>query len=237
MSSPLPIPRSIPVLLSFAAGYVDSCTFLALFGLFVAQVTGSFVMIGTDFMAHEPGSLIKMLGIPVFFCAGVLTAILAQVLQRRGRSPLMWTLTLECALLAGFLALGLIAPLPPGPDAPLAVLMSMLGLSAMGVQSALVRLLMPAMPSTNVMTTNTTMLAIDSGELLLAWQGRRKGDDASATQFIAARRRLAGLVPIPLGFLAGTITGAIATEIFGLRCLAAIIALLLGLIAWAAKRG
>ena len=32
-----PIPRVVPALLSFTAGYVDACTFLALFGLYVAQ--------------------------------------------------------------------------------------------------------------------------------------------------------------------------------------------------------
>ena len=37
------MPRWVPALLNFVAGYVDSYTFLALFGLFVAQVTGSFV--------------------------------------------------------------------------------------------------------------------------------------------------------------------------------------------------
>jgi hypothetical protein len=37
---PRPVPRAVPPLLSFAAGFVDSCTALALFGLFVAQVTG-----------------------------------------------------------------------------------------------------------------------------------------------------------------------------------------------------
>ena len=34
-----PLPRSMPMLLSFVAGYVDSYTFLALFGLYVSQVT------------------------------------------------------------------------------------------------------------------------------------------------------------------------------------------------------
>jgi Protein of unknown function (DUF1275) len=35
------VSRIIPPLLCFVAGYLDSCTFLALFGLFVSQVTGS----------------------------------------------------------------------------------------------------------------------------------------------------------------------------------------------------
>ena len=34
-------PAIVPPLLSFAAGFIDSFTVLALFGLFVAQVTGS----------------------------------------------------------------------------------------------------------------------------------------------------------------------------------------------------
>jgi Protein of unknown function (DUF1275) len=40
-----PISLPISVLLSFVAGYVDSYTYLV-FGLFVAQVTGSFVIAG-----------------------------------------------------------------------------------------------------------------------------------------------------------------------------------------------
>jgi uncharacterized membrane protein YoaK (UPF0700 family) len=36
----------MPVLLSFVAGYLDSYTYLSLFGLFAAQVTGSFVIAG-----------------------------------------------------------------------------------------------------------------------------------------------------------------------------------------------
>jgi uncharacterized membrane protein YoaK (UPF0700 family) len=44
VSGPPPLPRAVPPLLSLVAGYVDSITFLALFGFFAAQVTGSFVV-------------------------------------------------------------------------------------------------------------------------------------------------------------------------------------------------
>ena len=43
-SRPRPVPPALPPLLSFAAGFIDSFTVLALFGMFVAQVTGSFVL-------------------------------------------------------------------------------------------------------------------------------------------------------------------------------------------------
>ena len=65
------VPRPIPVLLSFVAGYVDSCTYLGLFGVFVAQVTGSFVLAGALFVKSEPGALAKLLAIPFFFFAGM----------------------------------------------------------------------------------------------------------------------------------------------------------------------
>ena len=36
-------PAIVPPLLTFTAGFIDSFTVLALFGLFVAQVTGSYL--------------------------------------------------------------------------------------------------------------------------------------------------------------------------------------------------
>src|SRR4051812_35697909 len=196
-----PVPRTVPALLSFAAGYVDACTFLALFGLYVAQVTGSFVVVGAELATHDEGFLIKVLAIPVFFAAGVFTTVIAELLRRHGRAAFAWTLALECALLAAFLALGICVPFAHEPNAPLTLLAALLGLSAMGVQSAAVRLLLPGAASTNVMTTNTTLFAIETAELLLGWRGRRRGDPAAATQFAGARERLSTLVPLGVGFL------------------------------------
>jgi uncharacterized membrane protein YoaK (UPF0700 family) len=236
MAAPAPVPPIVPPLLSFTAGYVDACTFLALFGLFVAQVTGSFVIAGAELVHHDEGFLIKVLAIPVFFGAGVFATIVTHMLHRRGRRVLASMLTLECALLAGFLALGLAIPFQQNPNAPLTLLGAMLGLSAMGVQSAFVRLLIPSSPSTNVMTTNTTLFAIDTGELLLSWHGRRRGDAQAAAQFTAARERLGKLVPLGLGFISGTALGAVGYVWLGLWCLVAILALMIGLIVWAIRR-
>ena len=198
-------------------------------------MTGSFVVMGAEFVAHDEGFLIKVLAIPVFFGAGVFTTILAEVLRRRGLPALALLLALECVLLAGFLALGLAIPFEHRPNAPLTLLGALLGLSAMGVQSALVRLLMPGVASTNVMTTNTTLFAIDTGELLLGWHGRRKGDAQAAAQFSAARSRLAVLIPLGLGFIVGTTVGALGYLWLGLWCLLLVLAEMIGLIVWAAR--
>jgi uncharacterized membrane protein YoaK (UPF0700 family) len=66
-----PLPKIMPILLCFVAGYVDSYTYLALFGLFAAQVTGSFVIAGAELVTHDYG------------IAGKLLAIVAFVLPRR----------------------------------------------------------------------------------------------------------------------------------------------------------
>jgi len=79
-------PAIVPPLLSFTAGFIDSFTVLALFGLFVAQVTGSFVLAAAAIVANEQGALTKLLAIPVFLLAAVTTTILAVMLERRGRA-------------------------------------------------------------------------------------------------------------------------------------------------------
>ena len=90
----------------------------------------------------------------------------------------------------------------------------------MGAHSALVRLLMRSVASTNVMTTNTTVLAINAAETLLGWIERRKsGRSASPdADYARARRELAALIPLGLGCLGGTAFGAIAYVMVGLPC-------------------
>ncbi|TMJ42387.1 MAG: DUF1275 domain-containing protein, partial [Alphaproteobacteria bacterium] len=156
------VPAIVPPLLSFTAGFIDSFTVLALFGLFVAQVTGSFVLMAVAFVKDEQGALIKLLAVPVFLLAGAATTVFAVVLERRGRAALPWIVGLECAVLTGFLLTILVgAPLSEAGALSVAAA-SLLGLFAMGMQSAAVRLLMKDVASTNVMTTNTTNLAVDA---------------------------------------------------------------------------
>jgi len=76
--------RTVPVVLGFAAGYVDGCTFVTLFGLFVAQVTGSFVIAGAILVVREYGALIKVLAIPVFLLGGAVATALVSVARHVG---------------------------------------------------------------------------------------------------------------------------------------------------------
>src|SRR5260370_34596183 len=101
---PRSVPPVMPPLLSFVAGYVDSCTFLALFGLFIAQVTGSFVLLSAQLVTHDRGGAVNVAALPVFFLAGVATTVMVRSAERRRRDPLPALLALEGGLLAGLLA-------------------------------------------------------------------------------------------------------------------------------------
>ena len=226
--------RAFPPLLSFVAGYVDGCTYLALFGLFVAQVTGSFVLAGAQLVTHDPDVVIKVVGIPVYFLAGFVTTVMIKSAERRGRYALPAALRLEAALLMCLMLSGNVGNPTLGPNTPAVLFASLSGLCAMGVQSALVRLLVEGSPSTNVMTTNTTQLAIDAATLVLAWSPDRNApaDARAAADHPDIKRRLNELWPIMLCFFLGTLAGAVAYIRLGLWCMALAIAIIGVLMVW-----
>jgi uncharacterized membrane protein YoaK (UPF0700 family) len=224
--------------LSFVAGYVDSCTYLGLFGVYVAQVTGSFVLAGTQLVKSEPGALAKLLAIPFFFFAGMAVTVLVHSMRERPRAALAWSLVVECILLIGFLA-SCLAGMPfLSPDAPDAIVALLFGMTAMGAQSAMVRLLMRGVASTNVMTTNTTMLAINAAEILVGCIERRKAGPLGRlnADYAQARGELAALLPLGLGFLGGTAFGAIAYVTVGLLCVLLAVLPVAILAAWYMRR-
>jgi len=218
----------MPVLLAFIAGTVDACTFIALFGLFVAQVTGSFVLVGVSAISGHSAAIGRLFAIPVFFLAGVAAVFLAEAARRPARA-LAVTLAAEGVLVACFVATGMAGEPFHSANTPLAIAASLFGVAAMGVQSALVRLLLHAASSTNVMTTNTTQAAIDVAHWLLAVMRNEDRTEAA--------RRIAALAPVLAGFFAGTAAGAVGFQVAGFRCLLVSIAAIAGMIVWAVRAG
>ena len=238
-TGPAPLPRVVPPLLSLVAGYVDSITFLALFGFFAAQVTGSFVVAAAELVVDDRGVLAKMLAIPAFMVGAVLAALI--IIARRGTktSSLPLVFALETLLLAGFVGLMLYSWPINDPDAVRGAAAGLLSAAAMGVQSTLVRLLLRGVPQTNVMTGNSTQLAIDATELLYATfrPARVAADPALAAQVAEARKRFATVFLVLVGFLVGAMGGALAFAFAGPWSACAAIVVVAALIAWSAIRG
>ena len=144
----------------------------------------------------------------------------------------MTTLALEAALLAGLVLVGVSAESMTATS-----IAGLFDLSAMGVQSALGRLLLAQYGSTNVMTTNTTQLAIDLTETLFAPLRNQRDPlgQAAAGSWALARGRLARLAPIIFGFVAGTAAGGFAYMSVGLDCVVLAIGIIAALAIWAAR--
>jgi uncharacterized membrane protein YoaK (UPF0700 family) len=214
----LPLPRWVPALLSFVAGYVDSYTFLALFGLFVANVTGSFITAGAELVTHDIGIAGKLIAILAFLFAAALTAGLIVFVREQGRAALPWMLAFETALLAVFAATALLGPPIKGAGDWHGIVAGLFGAMAMGAQSVIVRLLMRGIPQTNVMTGNMTALGIETAALVFAWQRRARDphDQDNESEFDAVRARLFTVLAIAIGFLLGAASGAATYATAGL---------------------
>jgi uncharacterized membrane protein YoaK (UPF0700 family) len=224
------------MLLSFVAGYVDSYTYLALFGLFAAQVTGSFVIAGAEFITHDYGIAGKLLAIVAFVLAAAITAALIGLARNTGRTALPLMLALEAALLAIFTAMLLFGPTIQNARDWHGIVAGLVAASAMGAQSVLVRLLMKGIPQTNVMTGNMTQLGIAMTELIVArrrFAHSRHGAEA-IREFNQVREQLLTVLSVAVGFLVGAAAVAFATT--NVRGALLAVAIVAALALWALYR-
>jgi uncharacterized membrane protein YoaK (UPF0700 family) len=233
-----PLPRAVPALLAFVAGYVDLYTFLALFGLFVAQVTGSFVTAGAELVTHDVGIAGKLVAIAAFVIAAALTAAAISLMRTALRAPLPWMLALETALLAVFTALILLEPPIRSAADWHGIVAGVFAAMAMGTQSVIVRQLMRGIPQTNVMTGNMTQIGIDTTELFFSWRryARDRHDDIAKAELVAARGRLAMVLSIAIGFVLGAVAGAISYAHSGLAGAPLAVIIVGALTVWALLR-
>lgn len=171
---------SLPTLLSFNGGYVDTAGFLALQGLFTAHVTGNFVTFGASMALGTSGAVAKLLALPTFCVVVILARLLAHVLSRRSLPVLRTLLGLKFLLLALASVLAIrLGPFVNGNSRE-AVLTGMVLVSAMAIQNAVHRVHLASSPPSTLMTGTTTQIMLDLADLMLgvpvearaAWRSR-----------------------------------------------------------------
>lgn len=219
--------KLLPFVLSVIAGCADIIAFLGLDGLFTAHITGNLVILAARFLAGGPAPVAQLISVPVFIVALVLTRLLAGGLEHLRIASLRPLLLLQFLLLAAFLAIGAAAGPRVDPNALTMICAGMMGVSAMAVQNALVRISLAGAPSTAVMTTNITAFTMDVGEMLLA---------RDPIGIAKARSRAKHTWPAIAGFLFGCALGGLGEAVIGLRSLVlpaglALVALALGMAA------
>ena len=185
-------------LLAFVSGFVDTLSFVGLFGLFAAHITGNFVIIATSIAEYRHGLWIKLLAVPVFILFAVLTRIF---IIRRERNELQATahvLGVQAVLLGIFMVVAVMASPFRHPETPAVIATGLLAAAAMAIQNTAARTFLAGLPPTTVMTGNLIQVIVD---LVDIWNGHGAVD--------AKRKRLSRLLPMLLCFIAGAILAAV----------------------------
>jgi len=202
----------LPAVLSTTAGAVDVIGFLALGGLFTAHITGNLCVLAAHYITGGFSQVGQLLSVPVFIAVLSVVTLAFGSAEKVSEGSRRALLVVHAALLAACLGLGVGFGPFPDADRPMAVFVGMLAVAAMATQNALVQLTLKDPPSTTIMTTNITQLAIDLRTL-----ARRRGDPDVLAR---ARRRARMTFPCVVGFVGSCVTGAVLEVYFGLWALA-----------------
>jgi len=198
-------------LLSFNGGFVDTAGFLGLQGLFVAHVTGNFVTIGAALVHGSHGIVGKILALPEFVLVIALARVAGNVLRARDLPAMKILLAVKVIFLIAFF--GLAVKYSPFPDAntPMALLTGFAGVAAMGMQNAVQRIHMAALPPSTMMTGSTVQITLDAIDLFTG---------ANPDQRPAVKARFGRLALTISSFAVGCIASAVLYVYVGFWCLA-----------------
>jgi uncharacterized membrane protein YoaK (UPF0700 family) len=195
------------ITLGFVAGFVDTCGFVALFGLFTAHVTGNFVLIGATVAGSGSGVVAKLAAFPMFIVAVAAATVFTRSRVRNKRDAMRPLLLAQLVLLIAFAAAGLeLAPFHAADALP-TIAAGMLGVASMGVQNAASRLVFASLAPTTVMTGNVTQLVIDLVDL------------ATGAGEAQTRERVQRMAPPVIAFTAGALSGGLLYAATGFACL------------------
>ncbi|HXB10236.1 MAG TPA: YoaK family protein [Puia sp.] len=186
-------------LLTAAAGFCDTATFVAGNETFSAHVTGNFIIFAAQaVLSRDPSAWIKLLTFPVFVFAVMTGGWLS---NKTGKRYPLLLIEAVILLLAGGLAFGT-ASFPAGN-----MIVVMLTVFGMGLQNAFGKLFAKeTYGPTTMMTGNVTQAALDLGRLI--WKG--PGTAPIAAESIKKQVVLLG------GFLAGCLLGGLLSKAAGL---------------------
>lgn len=199
--------KRIAFALSFISGFVDTAGFIALGGVFTAHVTGNFVLAGASLVrSNTEGVFVKLLMFPIFVAAVGITYWLACLLERKKKNALFLLMILEAVFLLAFAVTGFY--FQPESSAKMTetqiIIAGAIGVFAMAIQNAFMKLHLPKMTMTTVMTGNVTQFSID----LTKYAFGIFNSDANKESAAEIKARLAKVGAVLLGFLFGAIAGA-----------------------------
>ncbi|EHS50796.1 protein of unknown function DUF1275 [Rhizobium sp. PDO1-076] len=192
-------PPSLPTLLSFNGGYVDTLGFLALSGLFTAHVTGNFVTLGATLAHGMDGALSKLLALPMFCLVVFVSRLVCLKLQSRNRSPIRPMLVVKLLLFVGVAAYAFHHGPFRADEGTVTLAVGMALVSAMAIQNGLHKAHLSKAPPSTLMTGTTTQIMLDLADILA---------DPKADEVATAKTRVKKMAAAVATFALGCGVGA-----------------------------
>ncbi len=210
-------PISTSALLAFFASYVDTVSFVGLFSLFIAHVTGNLVVVAAALLGQVQQLPAKLLALPVFVAAVALAQLINLGHPNSPRRAALVLLGAETVLLIGSMAVAVRAePLVSAHSRGL-LTVALMGVFAMGLQNALGHLpLFKGLSPTTSMTGNLTEATMDFVDVIVG---------SAVDRGCAVQRLVGAWVPI-FAFALGAAAAVLGFAAFGFWCLVAPILLL-----------
>jgi uncharacterized membrane protein YoaK (UPF0700 family) len=190
----------LAALLSATAGAVDVIGFQTL-GLFTAHITGNIVVVAAEVVSSGSPRRLQILAIPVFMAAVATTWLIAAPRRRRGLAVAKPLLLLQCLLIGGVLLTSVFGREDMKLSGAAQASAALLAVSAMACQFATLRLALPGIPSTGVMTGNLTQIVLSA--LDTKWP--KQSNDVAEEQLAKAGRSF-------VAFVLGCTGGALAVS-------------------------
>ena len=206
--------KSEDTILAAIAGFVDTLSFVALFGLFTAHVTGNFVLIGAGIAGFGRGVLLKLIVFPAFIGGVVVSAMLIRSLSEQySRHGARLLHAVQAVLMFGYCLAGVWATPISQPESLSVTVAGIVGAFAMGMQNAHPKLIKRASVPSTVMTGNVTQAILDVVDMLSA--------DTTESMRATARARFATMMPAIVAFAIGAAVGALGYRYAGFWALIA----------------
>jgi uncharacterized membrane protein YoaK (UPF0700 family) len=184
--------------LAFISGFVDTLSFVGLFGLFASHVTGNFVMIATSLAEFRFGLWIKLLAVPVFVLAAVGTRVFIVRRERHALEAAAHVMGVQTVLLTVFMVVAIMSSPFSHHETSGVIATGLLAAASMAVQNTAARTFLVGLPPTTVMTGNLIQVIVDAVDV---WHRHGPID--------IKRARLHRLVPMLISFVVGTLLGAV----------------------------
>jgi uncharacterized membrane protein YoaK (UPF0700 family) len=191
---------SLPTILSFNGGYVDTLGFLSLSGLFTAHVTGNFVTLGATLAHGLDGALSKLLALPVFCLVVFGSRLVCLKLQSHNRSPIRPMLVVKLLLFVAVAAYALYHGPFRADEGVVTLAVGMALVSAMAIQNGLHKAHLSKAPPSTLMTGTTTQIMLDLADILA---------DPEADEVATAKARVKKMAAAVATFALGCGIGAL----------------------------